>query len=116
MRQNLTDLAEIWTKLAAEIEFDSGLLHTLSELEFSEPYDAFPRALAAQSASASRCEGGRQGDLDQLPNLAARVGWAALARFELIQKVTYGDYRMKSGMPKGTVPARLGYRFWSRQV
>ena len=45
--QNLTDLAEIWTKLAAEIEFDSGLLRTLSELELSEPYDAFPRALAA---------------------------------------------------------------------
>jgi hypothetical protein len=45
VRQNLTDLAEIWTKLAAEIESDNGLLRTLSELEFSEPYHALPRAL-----------------------------------------------------------------------
>jgi|RhiMetdeSRZDD1v2_1073273.scaffolds.fasta_scaffold1444818_2 hypothetical protein len=45
MRRNLTDLAEIWTKLAAESESDNGLLRTFSELEFSEPYDALPRAL-----------------------------------------------------------------------
>jgi hypothetical protein len=44
-RQNLTDLAEILTKLAAEIESDNGLLRTFSELEFSEPYDALPRAM-----------------------------------------------------------------------
>jgi hypothetical protein len=44
-RQNLTDLAEILTKLAAEIESDNGLLRTFSELEFSEPCDALPRAL-----------------------------------------------------------------------
>ena len=43
-RQNLTDLAEM-TKLAAEIESDDGLLRTFSELEFSEPCDALPRAL-----------------------------------------------------------------------
>jgi len=41
----LDDLAEIWTKLAAESESDNGLLRTFSELEFSEPYDALPRAL-----------------------------------------------------------------------
>ena len=45
VRQSLTDLAETWTKLAAEIESDNGLLRTFLELEFSEPYDALPRAL-----------------------------------------------------------------------
>jgi hypothetical protein len=45
VRQNLTDLAEVWTKLAAEIESDHGLLRTFSELEFSDPSDALPRAL-----------------------------------------------------------------------
>jgi hypothetical protein len=29
VRQDLTDLAEIWTKLAAEIESDNGLLRDL---------------------------------------------------------------------------------------
>ena len=45
VRQNLTDLAETWTKLAAEIESDNALLRTFLELEFSEPCDALPRAL-----------------------------------------------------------------------
>ena len=44
-RQNLTDLAEIWTKLAAETESDDGLLRVIGELDFSEPSDALPRAL-----------------------------------------------------------------------
>ena len=36
-RQNVAALAETWTKLAAETEFDLALLHTLSELELDEP-------------------------------------------------------------------------------
>jgi hypothetical protein len=39
----MAEMAETWKKLAAEIESDQALFRTLSELEFGEPYDAFPR-------------------------------------------------------------------------
>jgi hypothetical protein len=49
MRENFTALAEIWTRLAAELESDEALLRAISELEFSEPYEALPRALNLRS-------------------------------------------------------------------
>jgi hypothetical protein len=49
MRQNLTAMAETWTKLAAEIESDQVLLRTLSQLEFGDPYEALPLALNLRS-------------------------------------------------------------------
>lgn len=45
VRQVFTELAETWTKLAAEIEADQQLLGTLSEIEHGEPYEALPHAL-----------------------------------------------------------------------
>jgi len=44
-RLHYTELAKMWTRLAAEIESDNRLLGALSELESSAPYDALPRAL-----------------------------------------------------------------------
>jgi hypothetical protein len=38
-------MAETWMRLAAELESDQALLSALSEMEFSEPYEALPRAL-----------------------------------------------------------------------
>ena len=49
-RQNLATLAETWTKLAAEIEFDLALLNTLSELELDQPFYAVPEALNLRAA------------------------------------------------------------------
>lgn len=43
--QNFTGLAETWSKLAAEIESDKGLLRMFLELEFSQAYEALPLAL-----------------------------------------------------------------------
>ena len=49
-RQSLAALAETWAKLAAENEADQALLHTLSELEFDEPFYALPEALNLRAA------------------------------------------------------------------
>ena len=49
MRAAFTALAETWTRLAAELESDQALLRTISELEFSEPYEALPLALKLRS-------------------------------------------------------------------
>jgi hypothetical protein len=49
-RQNLAVLAETWTKLAAEYEADQPLLHTLSEINFDEPFYALPEALNLRAA------------------------------------------------------------------
>jgi hypothetical protein len=51
-RANLATMAGLWTKLAAETEFDQTLLSTLSELELGEPYEALPRALNLHSRAA----------------------------------------------------------------
>ena len=45
VRQAFTELAETWTKLAAEIEADQPLLGALLEIDPGEPYEALPRAL-----------------------------------------------------------------------
>ena len=39
------ELAETWTKLAAETAADQPLLGALSEIDQGEPYEALPRAL-----------------------------------------------------------------------
>jgi hypothetical protein len=52
VRQAFVALAETWTRLAAELESDQALLRTISELEFSEPYDALPLALKLRSWAA----------------------------------------------------------------
>jgi hypothetical protein len=52
LRRTFNDLAETWTRLAAELESDQALLHTISELEFSEPYEALPLALKLRSWAA----------------------------------------------------------------
>ena len=52
VRQTFVALAETWTRLAAESESDQALLRTISELEFSEPYDALPLALKLRSWAA----------------------------------------------------------------
>ena len=52
VRQTFVALAETWTRLAAELESDQALLRTISELEFSEPYDALPLALKLRSWAA----------------------------------------------------------------
>jgi hypothetical protein len=52
MRQSFNDLAETWTRLAAELESDQALLQAISELEFSEPYEALPLALKLRSWAA----------------------------------------------------------------
>jgi hypothetical protein len=49
MRETFTALADTWTRLAAEHEFDEALLRTISELKFSEPYEALPLALKLHS-------------------------------------------------------------------
>jgi len=52
MRETFTALAVTWTRLA-EHESDEALLRTISELEFSEPYEALPLALKLRSWPAS---------------------------------------------------------------
>jgi|RhiMetStandDraft_4_1073278.scaffolds.fasta_scaffold191850_2 hypothetical protein len=49
MRESLTALADTWTRLAAEHESDEALLRAISELEFSEPYEALLQALKLHS-------------------------------------------------------------------
>jgi hypothetical protein len=49
MRQNLTALAETWTRLAAQLESDEALLSALSELEGIEPIHALTLALKLRS-------------------------------------------------------------------
>ena len=49
-RERLAALAETWTKLAAENEFDQALFCVLSELDFSEPGYAVPAALNLRAA------------------------------------------------------------------
>jgi len=51
-RKNFVTMAEIWKRLAAEIESDEALFHVISELEFNEPYEALPRALNIQDWAA----------------------------------------------------------------
>jgi hypothetical protein len=52
MRQSFNDLAETWTRLAAELESDQALLRAISELEFGEPYEVLPLALKLRSWAA----------------------------------------------------------------
>ena len=49
MRETFTALADTWTRLAAEHEFDEDLLRAISELEFSKPHEALPLALKLHS-------------------------------------------------------------------
>jgi hypothetical protein len=49
VRQGLTELAQTWNRLAAEIESDEALFQAISEIELGEPYEALPRALRIQS-------------------------------------------------------------------
>jgi len=53
MRETFTALADTWTRLAAEHESDEALLRAISELQFSEPYEALPLALKLRSWPAS---------------------------------------------------------------
>ena len=57
MRQGLTELAQTWNRLAAEIESDEALFQAISEIELGEPYEALPRALRIQLKA--RCEAPR---------------------------------------------------------
>ena len=57
MRESLTALADTWTRLAAEHQSDEALLRAISELEFSEPYEALPLALKLRSWPASVTKG-----------------------------------------------------------
>ena len=57
MRETFTALADTWTRLAAEHESDEALLRTISELEFSEPYEALPQALKLHSWPTSVTKG-----------------------------------------------------------
>jgi hypothetical protein len=57
MRETFTALADTWTRLAAEHESDEALLRAISELEFSEPYEALPLALKLRSWPASVTKG-----------------------------------------------------------
>jgi hypothetical protein len=43
--ETFSTLAQMWTGLAAQLECDQALLGALTELDFSEPYDALPLAL-----------------------------------------------------------------------
>jgi hypothetical protein len=52
MRQAFTALADTWTRLAAELESDQALLRAISEMEFSEPYEALPLALKLRTSAA----------------------------------------------------------------
>src|SRR5215831_1758031 len=45
MCETFTALAATWRRLAAERESDEALLCAISELEFTEPYEALPPAL-----------------------------------------------------------------------
>jgi len=45
MCETFTALADTWARLAAERESDEALLCAISELEFTEPYEALPVAL-----------------------------------------------------------------------
>ena len=58
MRETFTALADMWTRLAAEHESDEALLRAISELEFSEPYEALLQALKLRSWPASVTKGG----------------------------------------------------------
>ena len=49
-RANLAALAKMWTKLAAELEFEQALLDALSEINFDEPRYAVPEALNLRAA------------------------------------------------------------------
>jgi hypothetical protein len=40
--ENLTAMAEAWTRLAAEMEADQKLLQTIYEMKFPEPYETVP--------------------------------------------------------------------------
>ena len=51
-RTNLITMAELWSKLAAEEEFDQSILGTLSQLELGEPRDLLPLALNLTSSAA----------------------------------------------------------------
>ena len=57
IRETFTALADTWTRLAAEHESDEALLRAISELEFSEPYEALPLALKLRSWPASVTKG-----------------------------------------------------------
>ena len=57
MRETFTALADMWTRLAAEHESDEALLRAISELEFSEPYEALPQALKLHSWPTSVTKG-----------------------------------------------------------
>jgi hypothetical protein len=41
-RKSLAALAEMWTKLAAELESEQALLNTLPEINIDETFDAVP--------------------------------------------------------------------------
>jgi hypothetical protein len=45
VRRAFTDLAELWSRLAAETDADEMLYRVLCEIEFGEPQHALPRAL-----------------------------------------------------------------------
>lgn len=49
VRQRLTELAQTWNRLAAEIESDEALFQAISEIELEEPYEALLRALRIPS-------------------------------------------------------------------
>ena len=57
MRETFTALADTWTRLAAEHESDEALLRVISELEFSEPYQALLQALKLHSWPTSVTKG-----------------------------------------------------------
>src|SRR5262245_27981762 len=48
--QSLVALAEMWTRLAAELESDQPLLSALSEIDYDEPFYAMPTALNLRAA------------------------------------------------------------------
>ena len=49
MRETFTTMAEMWRRLAAELEADQALLNTISALELGEPYDALLLTLKLRS-------------------------------------------------------------------
>ena len=57
MRETFTALADTWRRLAAERESDEALLCAISELEFTEPYEALPLALKLHSWPTSVTKG-----------------------------------------------------------
>ena len=52
VRQAFTELADTWSRLAAETESDLALFRALSEMELGEPYEALPFALNLHSKAA----------------------------------------------------------------